>query len=207
MPVEAELISSLGVSRTALREAFRTLAAKGLVVSRKRFGTSVSPIRDWNFLDKDVLTWMDGTEISVDFLHQIIEARQIFEPDAARLAAERASAAEVAEIEKAYQRMTAARRDDIEACIDADLAFHRAILSASHNYVLRSLADVIGAALRTIFRLSTEATDNFQRTLDIHGEVLQAIRLQDGEAAFAHMTRLLRISSQDLKKIRYSIAG
>ena len=57
LPREAELVQELGISRTAVREAIKVLAAKGLVESRQKLGMRVRPERAWNLLDPDVLAW------------------------------------------------------------------------------------------------------------------------------------------------------
>ncbi|KAJ56478.1 hypothetical protein ACMU_05925 [Actibacterium mucosum KCTC 23349] len=196
LPVEADLIEGLQVSRTALREGLRTLAAKGLVVSRKRLGTMVNDRDKWNLLDPDVLGWMDNTDIHLDFLRQVSEARLIFEPQAARLAARRATAVQVAEIETAFTAMTAA--DTETSRIDADVAFHVGILNASQNHVLQNFGAIIRTALRASFRLSDQATESYTNTLDLHGAVLRAIRLQDEENASQRMFELLNKSVADL---------
>ena len=56
-PGEIEYAEQIGISRSALREAFRTLSAKGLVDSRPKAGTRVSPLRQWSLLDPDLLAW------------------------------------------------------------------------------------------------------------------------------------------------------
>lgn len=194
--MEAALIEKFGASRTALREGFRTLSAKGLVVSRKRLGTLVAERDRWNLLDPDVLEWMENTEIQAEFLSQVSEARLIFEPEAARHAARRANAAQVAEVEKAFLSMKLAKTDSDR--IDADLAFHTAILAASQNYVLQRLTGIIGTALRSTFAISDQAAASYEATLDLHGAVLSAIRRQDEDQAHKKMQELLGKSISDL---------
>src|SRR5215468_5527269 len=80
LPTEAELCAEFGVSRTALREATRTLAAKGLIETRQRAGTRVRSSEDWNRLDSDVLAWMGRIEPDLEFVRGLTEARQIIEP-------------------------------------------------------------------------------------------------------------------------------
>src|SRR3546814_15871281 len=88
-PGEIEYAEQIGISRSALREAFRTLSAKGLVDNRPKAGTRVSPRRQWSLLDPDLLAWQFEAEPSLKFLHDLFELRMIVEPSAAELAAER----------------------------------------------------------------------------------------------------------------------
>src|ERR687887_368640 len=98
------------VSRTVVREAIKVLAAKGLVESRPKVGTRVRQRRDWNLLDPDVLAWLQDDDVSEEMLHKLTEVRRIIEPAAAELAAARAGAADVAELERALAEMDAATR-------------------------------------------------------------------------------------------------
>ena len=84
LPTELQLCAEFGVSRTAMREATKMLAAKGLVISRKRAGTLVQDSSVWNRLDPDVLSWMSSTEPDPEFVRGLIEARLAIEPAAAR---------------------------------------------------------------------------------------------------------------------------
>jgi GntR family galactonate operon transcriptional repressor len=201
LPTEAELGAEFEASRTALREAMRVLAAKGLVESRQRVGTLVRPEEEWNRLDPDVLAWMGGIAPDLDFIHGLIEARVVVEPAAADLAARRASARDLSAIEAAYERMCESHPHDLDACTCADLDFHLAILRATKNPVFASLGSVIGAALSNAFRLTTSLTDSYERTLAAHGEVLEAIRLRKPEAARQAMLGLIDVASHDLSGI------
>ncbi len=201
LPTEAELGAEFGVSRTALREATRTLAAKGLIETRQRAGTRVRASEDWNRLDSDILTWMGAIEPDLDFVKGLTEARQIIEPAAAELAAERATARNLATIEEAYEAMCVADLSDLDACARADVSFHIGILKASQNPVLANLGNVIGAALMSSFRLTTSASINYSRTLAAHGEVVEAIRMRKGEEARVRMQALLGIATQDLLRL------
>ena len=57
LPGEAKILDRFGISRTVLREAFKILSAKGLIVSKTRVGTKVLPRTSWNLFDPDVLSW------------------------------------------------------------------------------------------------------------------------------------------------------
>ena len=128
-PKEADLEREYGVSRSVIREAVKTLAAKGLLESKTRTGIRALPPVRWNLLDSEVLSWRYSTMHPVQFFAELFEIRRMIEPEAAALAAARATPAEIAEIEAAFQAMvesTQANTPDIEA----DLRFHRGILAA-----------------------------------------------------------------------------
>ena len=86
LPGDSDLIDQFGVSRTVLREALKTLSAKGLVEARARVGTRVLPRARWNMFDSDVLLWHLESGISFDFIASLAEIRMAVEPDAAALA-------------------------------------------------------------------------------------------------------------------------
>jgi GntR family galactonate operon transcriptional repressor len=197
LPTELQLCAEFSVSRTVMREATKMLTAKGLVVSRKRAGTIVQEASSWNRLDPDVLTWMDATAPDPEFVRGLIEARLAIEPAAADLAAQRASASDLAKIEAGYLAMRAADLSDLAACAQADVSFHVSILHASHNPVFAGLGSLIGQALANSFRLTTSVSRNYSKTLDAHGEVLEAIRLRQPELARSRMRALIDIASDD----------
>ena len=198
LPTEAQLCAEFSVSRTAMREAIKMLAAKGLVVSRQRAGTRVQEAVSWNRLDPDVLEWMNAGEPDPDFVRGLIEARLAIEPAAARLAAIRATAQDLALIDAAYQSMCAAPTSDLAACVQADFAYHSSILRASHNPVFAGLVSLIGQALKNSFRLTTSVTKNYVATLAAHGDVVEAIRLRQPDIASERMRALIDIASSDL---------
>jgi GntR family galactonate operon transcriptional repressor len=198
LPTELQLCAEFGVSRTVMREATKMLTAKGLVVSRKRAGTIVQEASSWNRLDPDVLSWMDATDPDPEFVRGLIEARLAIEPAAADLAAQRASASDLAKIEAGYLAMRAADLSDLAVCAQADVSFHVSILHASHNPVFAGLASLIGQALANSFRLTTSVSRNYSETLDAHGEVLEAIRMRQPELARSRMRALIDIASSDL---------
>ena len=86
---EIEASRVLKVSRLAYREAIQILVAKGLVQSRPKFGTRVTPPTQWHLLDPDVLGWMFAKEPPRELLASLFELRKMFEPEAAALAAKR----------------------------------------------------------------------------------------------------------------------
>jgi len=201
LPTETSLGISLGVSRTAIREAIKVLSSKGLVEVRRKTGSRVRAQRDWNALDPDVIGWQfsgDGTPIRM--INDLIELRRIIEPACARLAAKLATAEELAEIEKAFIEMEQAT-GKTEASVEADLKFHLAILEATHNSFMRPFGALIQAALRASFRLTNADTAAYRLSLTKHRAVLVSIRGSDPEAADMAMQAVLRGSQRDIEHV------
>lgn len=188
LPPEHELETRYGAGRSVVREAMKTLAAKGLVSVRPRHGTHVRPVHDWTLLDRDVLAWMrSGDGLDRDILIALEETRAIIEPAAAALAAERATAEDHQRIEAALAAMEVGQHD-AQAAIAADKQFHLAILDATHNPVLRSFRGAIDAILSAVFDV---AVGVFAGNLPNHAAVAHAIEARDPHAARRAMEKVL----------------
>ena len=132
LPTESELSSQFNVSRTALREAVKILTAKGLMESRPRTGTRVRPRSDWHLVDPDVIAWHCAVTPSADFLCDLFEIRLIVEPNAAALAAERRTDADIRDIEQELAEMSQALGNGGDM-VGPNVRFHMAILEAAAN--------------------------------------------------------------------------
>ena len=188
-PTEAELAKTHAVSRSVTREAVKMLTAKGLLTARARKGTSVEPAARWNLFDPDVLRWLLERKFSLGLLRQFNELRVAIEPAAAALAARVHGADGVAAIEAGYARMAAAEAGTDDP-LDADIAFHLAVLRATANPFYAQFCDVVASALKT----SIHFTNRFKgRTASLpqHHDVLTAIGARDERAAAAAMRRLI----------------
>lgn len=185
LPIEPELAAILNVGRNALREAVKVLAGKGLISTAPRSGTKVRPKKDWNLLDPDVLSWYTACDInSPKFVLDLTEMRRIIEPEAAELAAKRASRSNIAQIMSAYEEMEqSVKKGDEESYMVSDIAFHDAILMATHNAVLANFRTAITAFLKINFSIAahdpTAAADN----LDRHRRIAWAIAAGDAKKA------------------------
>lgn len=200
LPTEIELCTSLSVSRSALREAFKLLAAKRLIVSRQKVGTLVRPRSDWNMLDPEVLAWMLRAAPTDEFVTGLFEVRKIVEPSAAALAAERRTPDAMLRMEQALGDMFRFQ-DGSGDLTAADLRFHQAILDTTGNYFLASFGAVIESSLVASFQLSWHSGHHTpEYALRQHQGVLDAIR--DGRApdAYAIMTQLLRSAIEDVRE-------
>lgn len=188
-PTEADLARQHAVSRSVTREAVKMLTAKGLLTARPRKGTSVQPPASWNLFDPDVLRWLLERKFSLDLLRQFTELRIAIEPAAAALAARAADAEGIAEIQAGFDRMAAAEEEDDDP-LDADIAFHIAILRASANPFYAQFQDVVTTALRTSIRF-TNRFKGRTASLPQHHAVLAAIEAHQPEQAHAAMSGLI----------------
>lgn len=200
LPNEIELKKHLSVSRTALREAYRVLAAKGLITSKQNVGTRVRPRSEWNVLDADVLHWHLTAGPDEEFIVDLFELRQIFEPQAAARAARVGSPEAIARIVTAFNEMESSK-DGSGDLIGADVRFHQAILAATHNPMLSALGVMIHTALVGSFTLGwpSAATMSDVR-LHQHKAILDAICAHDAEDARACSAALLDVSIDDVRR-------
>jgi DNA-binding FadR family transcriptional regulator len=190
-PVEAELCTRHGVSRTIVREAVKMLTAKGLLTSRRRAGTVVEPEGNWNLLDPDILRWMLEREFSIDLLIDFTEVRMAIEPRAAGLAAHSATGPQRRAILAAIERMRAAEQGADDP-LEADIAFHQAVLVASNNRFMRQFRDLTEAALRFSIRRTNEYAGVARGSTADHARVGDAIIRGEPERAHALMGELLQ---------------
>ncbi len=207
LPGDVELAARFQVSRTVLREAMKTLAAKGLVIPRARIGTRVTLKNQWNLFDADILSWHFHSGIDEQFLIALSEMRLAFEPFAAGLAARNASAEQ---IEGLYVAAAEMARDEhtAESLSRADLKFHLGILEASGNPFMRSVGSLIEAALVGVFKLSSPAALG-NRIGDVaasHRKIVDAIAGRDEPGAIEAMRRVI-ISGREHVKSRLSGSG
>jgi DNA-binding FadR family transcriptional regulator len=188
-PTEAELASQYAVSRSVTREAVKMLTAKGLLTARPRKGTSVQPHSQWNLFDTDVLRWLLERKFSLELLRQFTELRIAIEPAAAALAARYADADSLDAIAAGYVRMEAAETGADDS-LEADIAFHIAILKASANPFYMQFQDLVTTALRTSIRF-TNRFKGRTASLPQHQDVLIAIERRESDAAKGAMKLLI----------------
>ena len=196
----AALQAELGVSLTALRESLKVLAAKGLVDARQKRGTYVRPRADWNLLDPDVLRWQFSAEADVSLLRSLDEVRGIIEPAAVRLAALRHTDEDLARLDAALDAMSGAK--DSSGAVEADLSFHRALLTATHNELLERMETVLESALAARDQLVHGTDDASDDPVPSHRAVLDAVRARDADVAEAAMRALLDKAVSDEERLR-----
>lgn len=190
LPTEAELCEQFGVSRSAVREAVKMLSAKGLITSKPRQGIRIQPEEQWNIFDTDLLSWSLESNPSMKVLKEFLQMRIAIEPEAASLAARFATPEKIDAIEAALERMRAAG-DNLEAELEADIAFHVSILYASNNRFYIRLRDFIQTALRVSIRHTSPIKANHKGVIEDHAKVFSAIKNRNPERAKHAMLLLI----------------
>jgi DNA-binding FadR family transcriptional regulator len=189
LPKEIELLAQLEVSRTTLREALTILSSKGFLEARQRVGTHVRAPEHWNMLDPMVLGWYgEGDEKAL--AQDLFEMRLALEPQAARLAALRATEEDIAAIKAALSGMADDHKNPGGA-IAADIAFHLRIIQAARNRFLLPVSAVIRAALAISVPRTFRKHGGMSRALAMHADIANAIERRDGDGAALAMKRLL----------------
>lgn len=177
LPNEVDLSQQLGVSRATLREAIRALTTQGVLEVRRGCGTFVSrqvdKVEDFGF---STLEQVRGQ------LRDLFELRSIFEPQAARLACQRATPEELEDIlakGAAVDRCIRQGRDRTQA----DRAFHSAIVRAAHNEFMVRLLPIIDRAVATAVESGEHREQLAQDTQRDHALLLEFFAKRDGEGA------------------------
>jgi DNA-binding FadR family transcriptional regulator len=199
MSGEVAASGELRVSRTAYREAVRILAAKGLVESRPKVGTRVSPRAQWHLLDPDVLSWIFSNEPAESLLSGLFELRKIVEPEAAALAAARRSDEQLEAMRTALAAMAEHTLATPEGR-EADKQFHGALLDASQNHFLISLTSGVAAAVAWTTIFKQRENPLHRNPIPDHKRVYDAVAAGDADAARTAMAKLVDMAFYDTKR-------
>jgi GntR family transcriptional regulator, transcriptional repressor for pyruvate dehydrogenase complex len=185
LPSTIALAASLGVSRAALREALHRLSALGVVDIQHGRGTFVRT-RDARI--ESSVRWVSDQRFA---LQELFEFRTAVETAAARLAALKATAEEIAAMATVLARLTG-RNDDAAYVVGWDADFHRAIFQAARNRPLQQALAVCEDYLtETRYRLVSMPAD-ITESIDEHQRILLAIRERDPDGAGQAMREHLR---------------
>lgn len=168
--------------RTALREAVKVLASKGLIDALQGTGTFVTDRSQWNLLDPDLLRWHYETQPKRQFLDSLLEFRLSVEPAAAGFAALRRTAEQLAALREALADMEA-KIGDADAFTEADFLFHSTILEAADNEFFTQLEPIIEAALFTRIRSVRSTNRKREQALASHRLLFEAIEAGDPQKA------------------------
>jgi DNA-binding FadR family transcriptional regulator len=196
LPIEGDLCTQYGVSRTTVREAIKHLAGKRLIDVQPKIGTRVLPFNDWNLLDREVLAWRLNAQFDSKIVEDIFEMRLCFEPRASYLAARSGSSDDHRLIEKRYTKLAdiVQAGNDIRLAAQADLEFHMTIINLSKNGMFITIGGAIKAALRVSSEMLQRHAAHPSEDLALYDDVRNRIVSREPEAAADAMTRLLNAS-------------
>lgn len=182
LPNENVLSEELGVSRTTLREAIRILVNEGLLIVYRGRGTYVSEVLD-QYAQGAEIPIGDVRELKVT-LRDLFEARMIIEPQAAALAAKRASDEEIAEILHLGEVVQKNIKKDPrgQARVESENAFHGAILRAAHNDFLAQFIPVLTQTIEQTFALRENLEEIAEDAYKDHVLIMDCLKQRD-EAA------------------------
>jgi DNA-binding FadR family transcriptional regulator len=200
IPPEPLLGEELGVSRTVVREAVKSLAAKGLLTTGPKVGTRVLSSDHWNWFDPDVVIWQSKAGLTRDFLRDLQDLRRVVEPAAVRMAAERATAHDIALIEEAYEGMRRAVEEGGDYVLH-DLRFHQGLLRACHNRMIVQMSKALSALLRTSFEISTSRKDGPRNSLPMHRAVVDAVIARQPAKAERAILALIDSAREDIDAV------
>ncbi|MGF3056730.1 FadR/GntR family transcriptional regulator [Microbacterium sp. YY-01] len=195
-----QLCSQLGVSRSVVREALRTLASLGLVQARQQVGTRVLGHNSWDLLHPLVVRWRALGPDPVRQLHELLQLRLGLDHVAAALAAQHADDHERTALTDAAATMRRAfQSDDPVAFYTADATFHRMLLTATANPLIQQLAGTIAAALSLRGsdqrRGMHEITD---QAVTLHEHLAAAIAVGAADDAAQAAQRLIELSQKEI---------
>jgi len=194
LPPERELAERFGVSRNVVREAVNELRSRGLLETRQGSGSVVTdnvhkPVSD---LLGTVLSGQANGEA------KLLELRAALEIDVARLAAERATDEEIAELQRILDAYTAAGHN-VDVCAALDIEFHRALVQASHN-------DLFGLVLASVDELLVKSRtaalkrSGVRQAADSHQRIFEAVKQRKTTEAMTAMDEHLTITREHLVK-------
>lgn len=194
------ICAEYAVSRSVAREAIRVLESMGLVSSRRRVGITVRPRTAWNVFDPRVIRWrLDHGDRAAQLL-SLSEVRRGVEPVAAALAAERANGHHCRILAAAVSDMVVhGREGDLDSYLLADTVFHRTLLEASGNEMLRSLHTVVAEVLSGRTHHGMMPARPKPEAIALHDEVARAVRLGDAATAERAMRAIIEEAATALR--------
>lgn len=176
LPAAGDLARQFGVSRPVVREALKILTTLGMVTSRQGRYSRVAERAVWNDLAPEVLAARLEVGVVDDIIADGLEMRRVIETEAAALAAQRATDADLFALRSEFDALGGAV-GDAEAYTLHDVAFHDAILRATHNRLFLLLLDQMRELLIFTRTVSVTANpDHLPESQEGHEVVLRAIR-------------------------------
>jgi GntR family transcriptional repressor for pyruvate dehydrogenase complex len=193
LPTETELSAQMGVSRTVVREAVSQLESLGLLSVQRGRGTFVG---DWSGLAGCVKMLRSALALAPRELAQFTEFRKALECHAARVAAERATPEDLAELEALCDEMDRPGREDLEA-MRIDFQFHRRLMAITGNELMCNVLEVVQEFVLAAMVQTTPKPRDREQSHRRHLAIVRAVRSGNADAAEkamnAHMEHTVRM--------------
>lgn len=202
LPPESKLTEKLGVSKTVIREAMRSLAAKGLIDIRPGSGMYVRGVGS-AMVKEPVDLLLRSLLLRPD---DVAEVREMLEVRVAGLAAEKAKLSDIEAMEEAIRALTV-RNASVEDLAEADVAFHRLLAAATGNPLISILTDCVNDLMLEL-RLNAFRLDKpraIELAVQLHSDILERVKARDAEGARRAMEQHLSISQEWGRRIADSL--
>jgi DNA-binding GntR family transcriptional regulator len=179
---EQALMEDLDLGRTPIREALHRLAAEGLVIIAPRRGMFVA-------------------DISITDLQKIFEVRMLLEGFCARLAAQRATEAQIAEMESAIAKLRSVPNGNPEVLMDIDERLHELMYEAAQNEFLADSLHRLHALSLRLWHLVLDRLDNVQKAIEQHEKIVLALKQRDEAGAEALVQEHIAEFQQSIRTV------
>jgi len=195
IPKEVELADRFQVSRIVIREAMKILEDRGVVDVRAGRGTlTVAPKPD-RVKESLLRLFREQPVPTIQEMEHLLELRQVLEETTASLAAVRATAEDLCEIEAALAEMRQ-EAEDLDRTISADLRFHRSLMRAAHNPYIEMVLD----PLMEVYLQQIKLTNSFNTGWEQHHEIFVEIQARNPVGARQAVRRLMKTTLTDSRK-------
>jgi GntR family transcriptional repressor for pyruvate dehydrogenase complex len=202
LPSEREMSEQFAVSRTVVREAVRSLAAKGIISVRPGKGLAVSRV-DASAVRESMGLYLRGFE-QLDY-RMVHEVRTTIELQTTSLAASRATPEEIRGLAEVCETM-ADHPDDVLFTSQADVEFHRQLATLTHNPLFMILLDAIADVLLEIRIETMTIPGRLSKGLDAHREILAQVAAGNPDGARLAMEEHLTESEHQWSELGHGVA-
>ncbi len=207
----AGLESELNASRTAVREVIKVLENLGMVRSKRRVGITVQPRTSWSILDPQLISWrMANPEERQAFFGEMSELRRGIEPEAARLAASRASrdlALQLRDMAIRMRELGSQGQGAGAEFLELDKRFHAQLLRCSSNEIFGHMAPLIESLLTERTHWELQPSYPSQHAMDAHVRVAECILARDATGAWEACSFIVSQAEEEVRGLEDLATG
>ncbi|CAH0528719.1 FadR/GntR family transcriptional regulator [Vibrio hippocampi] len=188
LPTEMELSDYYAVSRNSVREALKILTSKGLLSSKQKSGTKVTPRTEWNFLDPQLFEWFSELPEMSDIIDKFIRIQKVLIPEACADAAKFATSEQRIQLSRIYQSIESQSYTS-ECALSTHLhcEFYKSLLLASNNELFSPYAKILDIVFATQSQHTSALT---QCNLTLFQAIYNSIMIADEKLARVEAEKL-----------------